>query len=164
VNKPIKVDLRLAVIMGSNLAMDMDVCLLWVLCVVKYRSLHQADHSSRGILLSVMCLNECDCEASIMRRTWSSRHFCIIKKNIYICVCVCVCVNNCSLSWLIFSLKYCILFCKCIVLFYLVQLLSNYTSLRHFNCILADTVGYVSLITGDDDNALPPTHRVCEQC
>lgn len=48
------------------------------------------------------------------------------------------------------------------MLFYLVQFLSNYTSSRNLNCILADTVGYVSLITGDDDSAPltppPPTH------
>jgi len=29
-------------------------CLLWVLCVVRYRSLRRADHSSRGILQTVM--------------------------------------------------------------------------------------------------------------
>jgi hypothetical protein len=34
----------------------MDVCLLWVLCVVRYRSLRRADHSSRGVLSSVVCL------------------------------------------------------------------------------------------------------------
>jgi hypothetical protein len=34
--------------------LGMDVCLLWVLCVV--RSLRRADHSSRGVLLSVVCL------------------------------------------------------------------------------------------------------------
>jgi hypothetical protein len=32
-------------------------CLLWVLCVVRYRSLRQADHSSRGVLPSVVCLS-----------------------------------------------------------------------------------------------------------
>jgi hypothetical protein len=32
----------------------MDVCLLWVLCVVMYRCLHRADHSSRGALHSVI--------------------------------------------------------------------------------------------------------------
>jgi len=31
-----------------------DVCLLWVLCVVRWRSLRRADHSSRGVLLTVM--------------------------------------------------------------------------------------------------------------
>jgi hypothetical protein len=35
----------------------MYVCLLWVLCVVRYRSLRRADHSSRGVLLSVVCLS-----------------------------------------------------------------------------------------------------------
>jgi hypothetical protein len=31
----------------------MDVCLLCVLCVVRYRSLRRADHSSRGVLPNV---------------------------------------------------------------------------------------------------------------
>ena len=54
----------LAEIVGSNPAESMHVCLLWVLCVVRYRSLHRADPSSRGILPSVC-----------------------------VCVCVCVCVS-----------------------------------------------------------------------
>jgi hypothetical protein len=33
----------------------MDVCLLWVLCVVKWRYLRRADHSSRGVLPTVVC-------------------------------------------------------------------------------------------------------------
>ena len=32
-----------------------------------------ADHSSRGVLPRVACINECDREASIMRRSWPSR-------------------------------------------------------------------------------------------
>jgi hypothetical protein len=32
----------------------MDICLLWVLCVVRYRSLWWADHSSRGVLPTVV--------------------------------------------------------------------------------------------------------------
>jgi len=32
----------------------MDVCLLWVLCVVRWRSLRRADHSSRGVLPTVV--------------------------------------------------------------------------------------------------------------
>ena len=51
-------------IVGSNLTRGMEVCLLWVLCVVStdhlvvvsYRSLRLADHSARGVLLSVVCL------------------------------------------------------------------------------------------------------------
>jgi hypothetical protein len=39
-----------AEIMGSNPAGGMDVCLLSVLCVVRYRSLRRADPSSRGVL------------------------------------------------------------------------------------------------------------------
>jgi hypothetical protein len=44
-----------------------NVRLLWVLCVVRYRSLLRTDHSSRGVLLSVVCLNECDHVTSKMR-------------------------------------------------------------------------------------------------
>jgi hypothetical protein len=35
---------------------NMYVCLLCVLCVVRYRSLRRADHSSRGVLPCVVCL------------------------------------------------------------------------------------------------------------
>ena len=43
-------------IVGSNSAGGMDVCLLWVLRVFRYRSQRPADHSSRGVLPSVVCL------------------------------------------------------------------------------------------------------------
>jgi hypothetical protein len=42
---------------GSNPARITYVCLLWVLCVVRYRSLRRADHSSRGFLSTVVCLS-----------------------------------------------------------------------------------------------------------
>jgi hypothetical protein len=44
-------------IAGSNPAGDMDICLLWVLHVVLYRSLRRADDSSRGALECVVCLS-----------------------------------------------------------------------------------------------------------
>ena len=44
-----------AEIVGSNPTRGMDVCLLWELCVVRWRSLRRADHSSRGVLPTVMC-------------------------------------------------------------------------------------------------------------
>ena len=40
---------------GSNPARGMDVCLLWTLCVTRYRSLCQTDHSSTGIQPCVVC-------------------------------------------------------------------------------------------------------------
>jgi hypothetical protein len=46
----------LAEIVDSNAAGDMDVCLFWVLGVVKYRSLRRADHSIGGVLPNVMYL------------------------------------------------------------------------------------------------------------
>ena len=42
---------------GSNPAKGMDVCLLWVLCIIRQRSLQQADHSSRGALPTVVGLS-----------------------------------------------------------------------------------------------------------
>jgi hypothetical protein len=47
----------LAGIVGSNPAGDMDVCLFWMLCVVRDTSLRRADRSSRGVLPSVVCLS-----------------------------------------------------------------------------------------------------------
>ena len=47
----------LAGIVGSNLAGGMDVCPLWVLCVVRYRSLCWTDLSSREALTNVVCLS-----------------------------------------------------------------------------------------------------------
>jgi len=46
-----------AEIAGSNSAGGMDDCLLLPLCVVTWRALWQADHSSRGFLPSVVCLS-----------------------------------------------------------------------------------------------------------
>jgi hypothetical protein len=46
----------LAGIEGSNTAGCFDACLLWRLCVIKYKSLRRADHSSRVVLPSVVCL------------------------------------------------------------------------------------------------------------
>ena len=53
-------------IAASNPAGGLDVCILWVLCVVTYRSLRRTDNSPKGILLSMVC----DREASTMRRPW----------------------------------------------------------------------------------------------
>ena len=50
-------DRSLSGIAASNPAEGLDVCLLSVLCVVRYRSPRRADHSSRGVLPIVVCLN-----------------------------------------------------------------------------------------------------------
>jgi hypothetical protein len=42
-------------VVGSNAAGGMEVCFVWVLYVVRYRSPLRGDHSSRGVLPSVMC-------------------------------------------------------------------------------------------------------------
>ena len=57
----------------------MDICLLWVLCVVRWRSLRWADHSSRWVLLPVVrrCVWS---EISWMRRSWPTGG-CRAKRN-----------------------------------------------------------------------------------
>jgi hypothetical protein len=40
-----------------------------VLHVVRQRSVLRADHSSRGVLSSMVCVTECDSEASTVRRS-----------------------------------------------------------------------------------------------
>ena len=40
---------------GFESLRSMDICLLWVLCVVRSRSLRRADHSFRGALPIVLC-------------------------------------------------------------------------------------------------------------
>jgi len=80
-----------AEIVGSNPAGGMEVCLLWVLCVVTQRTLRRADHSSRGVLSNVMrrylwsrnLMNEED-----MARVGPQRHkeICIINNNTKIIV------------------------------------------------------------------------------
>jgi hypothetical protein len=52
---------------GSNHAAGMDVRLLWVLRVVRKRSLRRALHSSWRVPPSVMCLTERDLETSTRR-------------------------------------------------------------------------------------------------
>jgi hypothetical protein len=47
----------LAGIAGSSPLGVVYICVLWVLCVVRERSLGLADHSSRGVLPSVVCLS-----------------------------------------------------------------------------------------------------------
>jgi len=58
----------LAGIADSNPARSMDVCLLKMcVCVVRWRSLRRADHSSRRVLSSE-CVSVCGLEISTMRR------------------------------------------------------------------------------------------------
>jgi hypothetical protein len=52
------------------------------LCVVGKRSLRRADHSSRGILLIVVCV-ECNREASIIRGHWPARGCCTMGKKVF---------------------------------------------------------------------------------
>ena len=50
-------DASLSGIAGSNPAGGMEVCPLWTLCVVRWRFLRRSDHSSGGVLPTVMCLS-----------------------------------------------------------------------------------------------------------
>jgi hypothetical protein len=50
-------------------------------CGFESRRLRRADHSSRGVLPNVMCLTECDREASIMMKPWPTRGCCAMENN-----------------------------------------------------------------------------------
>jgi hypothetical protein len=64
-----------------NPPMGMDVCLLCMHCVVRYKSLRLADHSSRAQSSPTECrVSECDRETSIMMRLWYTRCCYAIKK------------------------------------------------------------------------------------
>ena len=70
-------------IADSNPAGVMDFCLLRVFCFVRKRSLRRADHSSRGVVPSVVSLTEYDRESLTMRRPWSTGAWCaMVQKKI----------------------------------------------------------------------------------
>jgi len=53
----------------------MDICLLWVSCVVRWRSLRRADRSSRGVLPTVVCrVWSINLVNEAMTRVGSQRH------------------------------------------------------------------------------------------
>jgi hypothetical protein len=72
--------ISLAGIAGSNPAGVIDVCILLVLCAVRQRSLRRANHSSRRVLQTAVCMYLYDREASKMRRPWPTRGCCTMKK------------------------------------------------------------------------------------
>jgi hypothetical protein len=51
----------------------MDVRLLWVLCVARYRSLRRAGPSSRGVLPTVVCLSVIMCNSNLLHLQWVGR-------------------------------------------------------------------------------------------
>jgi hypothetical protein len=55
------------------------MCLLWMLCVIRQRSLRRADHSSRGVLPAVVCHWVCNLETSMNRRPWPALGCCMKK-------------------------------------------------------------------------------------
>ena len=78
-----------AEILGSNFTGGMDACLLWALCVVTQRSLWRADHSSRGVLPSVVwhCVWSRNLANEEAMAHWGL--LCQIKKKCYKYVCSC---------------------------------------------------------------------------
>jgi len=70
-------------IAGSNPPGGMDVCLLWMLCFVRLRSLGRDDPSSRGVLPRGVCVTKCDCDGWIMGRHWLTRGCCAMAKEIW---------------------------------------------------------------------------------
>jgi len=62
-----------AEIVGSNPTEGMDIC-LWVLCVVRHRSLRRADHASRGVLLRRFVWSRNLENEEVMARVGPQRH------------------------------------------------------------------------------------------
>ena len=75
-------------ILGSNPTGGVNICVLWVSCFVRYRSLRRADHSSRGVLPAV-----------VRRCGWSRiiKNGCSIYISIYIYDISSLRVNNLTL-------------------------------------------------------------------
>jgi hypothetical protein len=67
----------LAGIVISNPAGGMEVCFLWVLCVVTQGSLRRADHLLR-VVLQEYGASACDREATAMKGPWPTRGCCAI--------------------------------------------------------------------------------------
>jgi len=88
----------LAGIQDSHPAGGMDVSLLWVLCVVRKSSLRRADDSSRGVLLTVLCLGG-DREASITKTPWRIRGCCDMTKKLYTHACHLPCHEMSLSEW-----------------------------------------------------------------
>jgi hypothetical protein len=49
------------------------MCVSWECCMLSGSGLCVSDHSSRGVLPSVVCRTEYDRDSSVMRRTWPTR-------------------------------------------------------------------------------------------
>jgi hypothetical protein len=71
----------LAGIAGSNPTGSMDVCLFWVLCVIKYRSLQLANPLSRGVLPNVVCLTEYDYRNCKLEEAYTHKGCWAMKNN-----------------------------------------------------------------------------------
>lgn len=118
---------------GLNSTSGMDVCRLWVLCVV-VRSLFQADHLFIGALLSMMRL-EFDHEALILGRSWCTKGSCTIERKKEV---ICVYKPLISQSWLIKILWDVQMFISYLLQnrteqYWTYMYLGNYEHLQHFN-------------------------------
>ena len=65
---------------GSNPSGNMDVCHFLSVACCQQKCVLRSDLSSRGVLLSVVCVTECDSEASTVRRSWPIGGCCALKE------------------------------------------------------------------------------------
>ena len=75
----------LAGIEGSNSVGHEEVDLLWVLCVVRYRSLRRDDHSRKAVVPIVVGVSECSLGTSTFRRPWPTRCCCAMERTREVC-------------------------------------------------------------------------------
>ena len=112
---------------SSNPAWITYFSLLWVLCVVRKRSLRRTDHLSGGVLPSVMSLIQCDRESSTIRRLWPTEGCCAMVKMKILSMCrsrwprglTCVSAADRLLGWWVriprMGTHVCLLWVLCVV-------------------------------------------------
>jgi hypothetical protein len=115
-SKDVGVRLLLARVAGLNPPRGMSVAIV-VCCQVEV-SLRRADHSSRGILPTLLCVTEYDREVWTMRRPWSTGAVGLLEKKYYYRLIV--------ISWRSMVLPF-VLFCtmtnKCTIISQIITLL-----------------------------------------
>ena len=76
----------IAGIVGSNPAGAMDFLFLVSVVCCQVKASAPADHSSRGVLPILVCLNACDRVALIMRRLWPTGGCCAMVKKYHVLI------------------------------------------------------------------------------
>jgi hypothetical protein len=69
-------------VVGIWVRIPLEECLFLALVMCCQITLRRVDHSYRGVLTRVVCLNACDCEASIIRKSWPTKSCYAMEKEV----------------------------------------------------------------------------------